>query len=62
MSSRINEISQNSLSVHLLTLYLSELYLILFKVVCGFGVRIEILDIQLPLVSVVQSLVLSDKP
>lgn len=61
MSSRINEKSQNSLSVHLLTLYLSELYLILFKVTCGFGVRIEILDIQLPPVSVVQSLMLSDK-
>lgn len=43
MSSRSNEITQNSLSVHLLSVYLTELHLILFKVVCGFGVRREIL-------------------
>lgn len=43
MSSRSNEKSQNSLSVHLLSLYLTELHLILFKVMCGFGVRREIL-------------------
>jgi len=44
MSSAVNEISQNSLPVHLLAAYLSELHLILFQVTCGFSLRIEILE------------------
>lgn len=45
MSSRSNEISQNSLSVHILSIYLSELHLSIFKVMCSFGVRREILEV-----------------
>lgn len=45
MSSRRNEISQNSLSVHILSIYLSELHLSLFKVMCSFGFRREILEV-----------------
>lgn len=45
MSSRSNETSQNSLSIHILSIYLSELNLNLFKVKCGFGVRREILEV-----------------
>lgn len=43
MSSRSNVISQNSLSI--LSRYLCELHLNLFKVMCGFGVRREILEV-----------------
>lgn len=45
MSGRSNEISQNSFSVHILSISLSELHLNLFKVMCGFGVRRETLEV-----------------
>lgn len=45
MSSRSNGISQNSSSVHILSISLSELHLNLFKVMCGFGVRRGTLEV-----------------